>query len=345
MRIKRKYQRKVKTLDGPKTFDVNQYCCRNCQHTFTDDIPGVKQGCRIACDVKKFSVGAYLEGPDLEGVKRRLREDFDVRISTATIWRATRAAGKAAQTINYPQEGVKLSGFACVDEKFISVHGTKRPQFFAIDPVTGLILGQKLLRNREEPAIRAELLKLKKKGVKTIISDDLKSYAPAIKALGLRHHKCHFHAKQAIHRIMKKKHIQKRRKERFIRWLFSFLDSKNLKEAKARLRVIGRIKQEKKLRRFLQSFLHNWEDYFTYLEFEGCPKTSNPIETFNRRFEQKRQTMHGFRKEKTAKSFTALFAFHSAFRKFEAGKNAGVSPLELAGFELGTKTMFDFLSW
>jgi len=163
------------------------------------------------------------------------------------------------------------------------------------------------------------------------------------KEMGLRHQKCHFHAKRACFRIMKKKHIQKRRKEKFIGWLFRFLDSKNLDEAKVRLRVIGRMKREKRLRRFLKSFLLDWQDYFTYLEFPGCPKTSNPIEQFNRRFEQKRQTMHGFRKERTARAFTSLFSLHSAFRKFESGVHAGKSPLELVGVEIGPMKMFDLL--
>jgi len=344
VRIKRKYQRKVETLDGIKTFDVNQCCCRGCSETFTDDIEGVKHGCRIADEVKSLSVEAYLEGPDLEGVKRRLTRDFAVSISTSSIWRAVWTAELAAQATScFSDTGLQLSRFACVDEKFISVHGKKKPQFFGIDPITYLIIGQKLLRNREEPVIKSELRKLKRKGVKVVISDDWKSYASAAKKLGLRHQKCHFHAKQAITRAMKKKHIQKCRKEKFIRWLYKFLDSKSIDEAKKWLRVVGRIKREKKLRRFLKSFLHSWENYFTYLEFEGCPKTSNPIEAFNRRFEQKRQTMHGCRKEKTAKGFTTLYTLYSAFRRFESGKNAGIAPLELAGFKLENKTMFDFL--
>ncbi len=153
----------------------------------------------------------------------------------------------------------------------------------------------------------------------------------------------HFHAKRACFRIMKKKHVQKWRKEKFLHWLFAFLDSQSLDEAKAWLRVIGRMKKEKKLRRFLKSFLSDWKDYFTYLEFQGCPKTSNPIEQFNRRFEQKRQTMHGFRKERTAREFTALFSLHSAFRKFESGVHAGLSPLELAGVPIGPMKLFDLL--
>jgi len=344
IRIKRRYQRKVQTLKGLETFDVNQYCCRVCGHTFADGIEGVKQGSRIADDVKRLSVEAYLEGPDLEGVRGRLRKDFGLRISVSTIWRACWAAEKAAQCVpGRMNQDLKLSSFVCTDEKFISVHGRKKPQFFAIDPITLLVVGQKLLRNRDEPAIVQELRKLKRMGFKVVISDDWKSYASAAKKLGMRHQKCHFHAKQAVFRIMKKKHIQKRRKEKFIRWLFQFLDSKSIKEAKVWLRVIGRMKMEKKLRRFLKSFLYDWQDYFTYLEFEGCPKTSNAIEAFNRRFEQKRQNMHGFRKEKTARGFTALYGLYSAFRKFESGKNVGISPLELAGFELENRTLFDFL--
>lgn len=114
-------------------------------------------------------------------------------------------------------------------------------------------------------------------------------------------------------------------------------------EAIVWLRILGRTKREKKLARFLKSFLSNWQDYFTYLEFPGCPKTSNAVEQFNRRFEKKRQTMHVFRKERTARSFTSLFALHSMFRRFEARKNKGKSPLEIANVTLAAKSVFDLL--
>lgn len=344
VRDKSGYERKVRALKGVETFLVVQHCCRNCQHTFTDVIDGVKRGCQIADGVKVKAAALYIEGPDLEGVKRWLSEDLCVRISASTIWRAENMAAKAAKGIDVCHEfNAKLSEFVCVDEKFISVHGRKKPQFFAICSKTGIIATQKLLRRREEASVAGEFRKLKRMDFKVCVSDDWKAYPAAAKAAGMRHQKCHFHAKRACFRIMDKKRIQKKRRAKFLGWLFRFLDSKSLEEAKTRLRVIGRMKQVKKLRRFLKSFLFGWQDYFTYLEFLGCPKTSNPIEQFNRRFEQKRQTMHGFRKERCAREFTALFSLHSAFRKFESGSHAGLSPLELAGVPTGHGNVFDLL--
>ena len=116
-----------------------------------------------------------------------------------------------------------------------------------------------------------------------------------------------------------------------------------MKEAIARKRVLGRLKKEKKLKRFMKSFLFDWPDYFTYLEFEGCPKTTNPVEQYNRRFEQKRQIMHGLRKERTARDFIALFSLHSIFRKFEEGINKGIAPIELAGRQLIANSIYDIL--
>ena len=344
IRTKSRYERKVRTMKGIETFSISQHCCRSCQNTFTDELEGVKHGCQIANEVKVRAAALYIEGPDLEGVKRWLSEDLCVRISASTIWRATNLAAKASRGVDVCNHfNAKLSDFVCVDEKFISVHGRKKPQFFAICPKTGVVVIQKLLRKRDEAAVRELFRKLKRLGFKVCISDDWKAYVAIAKEMGLRHQKCHFHAKRACFRIMKKKHVQKGRKEKFLRWLFAFLDSQSLEEAKGWLRVIGRIKKEKKLRRFLMSFLSDWKDYFTYMEFPGCPKTSNPIEQFNRRFEQKRQTMHGFRKERSAREFTALFSLHSAFRKFESGVNAGLSPLELAGVSIGSMKMFDLL--
>ena len=141
---------------------------------------------------------------------------------------------------------------------------------------------------------------------------------------------------------MKKAHIQKKRKAKFKKWCHSFLGSKDMNEAVARRRVLGRIK-DKKLERFMKSFLYDWRDYFTYKEFEGCPKTTNSVEQYNRRYEQKRQNMHGLRKERTAREFNSIFALHSMFRKFEEGVHKGLSPLEIAGVQLNGMTVFDFL--
>ncbi len=313
--------------------------------TFTDRIDGVKKGCQIAEEVKISAVNAYIEGPDMEGVRRRLIEDLRIEVSTSTIWRALYTWSTATLGLN-PFDSLNSpppSKYACVDEKFISVHGKKKPQLFAICPETDMPLKQKLLRNREKPVITSAMKDLKKMGIEVCITDDMKSYAPSIKAAGLRHQKCHFHAMRAAFRAMKKTHIQKKRKEKFVGWIKNFLRSKNLKEARSWIRVIGRMKREKKLRRFLKSFLFDWKDYFTYLEFPGCPKTSNAVEQYNRRFEQKYQSMHGFRKERTARSFTSLFTLHSMFRKFESGKNKDRSPLEIAGIQLAASNVFDLL--
>lgn len=342
VRTKTEYGRKVRTLRGVETFVITQHCCRHCQTTFTDEVEGVKHGCQIADEVKRKAVTAYMDGPDLEGVRRRLDEDFNAKVSTSTVWRAVNLAAKAAHG-SHQLPDLQLSRFACVDEKYISVHGRKRPQLFAVCAGTGLPVAQKLLRRKDEAAIRPEFRKLKGMGFEVCVTDDWKAYPAVVRGLGMRHQKCHFHAKRACFRIMEKKRIQKRRRKKFLGWLFKFLDSEDLARAKVWLRVIGRMKAEKKLRRFLKSFLADWRDYFTYLEFPGCPKTSNPIEHFNRQFEQKRQTMHGFRKERTAKAFTDLFSLHYAFRKFETGVNKGRSPLELAGMGPGRQSMFDCL--
>ena len=344
IRTKTKYARKIRTLHGIENVVVQQHCCRKCQMTFTDGVAGVKKGCQIGEEVKEMAVNAYIEGPDMEGVRKRLIEDFRIAVSASTIWRTISSTATSLRGIDPLKDLISPpSRYCCVDEKFISVHGKKKPQLFGICPETGLLIKEKLLRNREEPTIISALKDLKKRGIEVCITDDLKSYSPSIKAVGLRHQKCHFHAMRAAFRAIKKARIQKKRKEKFIGWVKNFLRSKNLKEARSWLRVIGRMKREKKLRRFLKSFLFDWKDYFTYLEFEGCPKTSNAVEQFNRRFEQRYQSMHGFRKERTARSFTSLFTLYSMFRKFESGQNKGRSPLEIAKIQLAASSVFDLL--
>jgi len=130
VRSKSKYERKVRTLRGTETFLVTQHCCRQCQHTFTDVIEGVKGGCQIADEVKVKAVDLYINGPDLEGVKRWLGDDRSIQISTATIWRATFLAAKASRSVEVCNHfNAKLSKFCVLDEKFISVHGRKKPSF------------------------------------------------------------------------------------------------------------------------------------------------------------------------------------------------------------------------
>ncbi len=78
IRRRSEYVRKVKVLYGVETLVVTQYCCRQCQTTFTDGIEGVKKGCKIADEVKRKAIDIYLEGPDLEEVMKRLSEDLRV---------------------------------------------------------------------------------------------------------------------------------------------------------------------------------------------------------------------------------------------------------------------------
>ena len=135
--------------------------------TFTDGLDGVKKGCQIADEVKKLAVDAYIEGPDMEGVRRRLIKDLRIEVSTSTIWRALYTWSIATRGLNplHSLTSPPPSKYACVDEKFISVHGKKKPQLFAICPETGLPLEEKLLRNREKPAITSAVKSLKRMGI------------------------------------------------------------------------------------------------------------------------------------------------------------------------------------
>lgn len=92
IRRRSEYVKKVKVLYGVEISVVTQYCCRQCQTTFTDGIGGVKKGCKIADEVKKKAIDIYIEGPDLEEVMKRLSEDLRVQVSTSTIWRCLYAA-------------------------------------------------------------------------------------------------------------------------------------------------------------------------------------------------------------------------------------------------------------
>ena len=154
IRTKSRYTRNVRTLHGVEKYVVRQCCCRKCQTTFTDGVNGVKKGCQIAEDVKVKAVDVYIEGPDLEGVRKRLIEDLNVAVSTATIWRSVYTWSTATQGFN-PSRSLNShpSRYICADEKFISVHGKKKPQFFAVCPECNLVMKQKLLRNRDEPPI------------------------------------------------------------------------------------------------------------------------------------------------------------------------------------------------
>jgi hypothetical protein len=41
--------------------------------TFTDGVDSVEKGCQIGEEVKEMAVNAYIEGPDMEGVRKRLK--------------------------------------------------------------------------------------------------------------------------------------------------------------------------------------------------------------------------------------------------------------------------------
>ena len=70
IRSKRRYTRSIRTLQGVETVVITQYECRDCKKTFTDEIRGAKHVVEIADEVKERAADIYLEGPDLEGVKK-----------------------------------------------------------------------------------------------------------------------------------------------------------------------------------------------------------------------------------------------------------------------------------
>ena len=95
IRPKRRYTRSPRTLDGVETVVVTQHECRDCKKTFTDAIRGTKHGAQIADEVKERAADLYLEGPDLEGVKKVMCK-FGVNISASAIWYAVNKFGKLA---------------------------------------------------------------------------------------------------------------------------------------------------------------------------------------------------------------------------------------------------------
>ena len=79
-------------------------------------IRGAKHGAQIADEVKERAADIYLEGPDLEGVKKVMWK-FGVSISVGAIWYAVNGFGKLAVKAYDRIIGlIKPSGFACVDE-------------------------------------------------------------------------------------------------------------------------------------------------------------------------------------------------------------------------------------
>ena len=111
-------------------------------------IKGVKHTVQIADEVKGRAVDIYMEGPDI-GCVRKVMEKFGIKISTGSVWNRISALGKlAVKSHDTIIKMIKPSEYVCIDEKFVSINGKKRPFIFVINPKTGIPLFKKLLRNR-----------------------------------------------------------------------------------------------------------------------------------------------------------------------------------------------------
>ena len=133
---------------------------------------------------------------------RRMRRDFQVKISPSAICKWTLGQLSAGQIPLEPRE-LHFSSVLCIDEVFVSVGGHKVAVLIAVDPIAEIVL-HFVLKSSDTEGVRAALLKLKELGADpdVIVSDLDKAYPGAISAVfpKAKRQLCWFHIMQIVQR-------------------------------------------------------------------------------------------------------------------------------------------------
>ena len=264
---------------------------------------------------------------------------------------------------------IRFSGTICIDEKFVKIAAfkkTKKQPFgyliLAVDPVTQDLLHIEIFASRNKESAEAFLMQLKAKGIypKTIMTDLAETYdKPVRKVYGrsVTMARCFFHFKKNIfdHMAQKfgKKNIPKIAEE-LKEAIFDVVDAKARKTIKKRYNALQEQKEEYLAQEpKLLSMFNCLESYYPHLmrvvESERISiRTNNPVELVIRHFNQRYKLMSGFKNLDTARRHAHLFQIVYRFTPFsndlEDKSKRGLSPLQLAGYDIEHMPLYQYLT-
>jgi transposase-like protein len=331
------YGRKYKTKDGPKYAVIERLRCCYCRSALpAPELDDVDKHAKYGNDVKahaiEHGITYCLPSRDVANEIKKATQGKAVP-TNPTVWNWLIRAGDSAESILkteiFPKLGSNTFSDMHMDELYqtTTFAGDKLPVFISITPMwlcTDIRITEVADSSEVKGILRGVIDWLWR--VRRLISDGLDIYPKALEELinqgyiKIEHLSCEFHLKRNINRKRKQLETTEDPKER------------------KRLRTL--IKRDENTLKQQKEARERWKkEYGT--EFI----TNNIVEWFIRFIKRALRRIVSFGNIRLANAYLSLFRFYWDFRKFQRGKYAGLSPLEINGFDTQGKTWIQWLGY
>jgi transposase-like protein len=338
------------------------YCCNpECsRQTFTHLPPGLVPYSRHRLDVHLMAVQAYSWS---YSTYRRVGQALQV--SEMTVYRWVSAWGYELLPVAAIFGLVRSSGVVGVDEKYVLVPKNDKPEskmrrwmyvYLAVDVHTYDLLHIAIYPHNTRESAHVFLLALRAKGYhpQVVVTDLRRDYGPVIAQVfpEAKHHECVFHAEQEISHYLRdtfgrdyaEQHPQAEQLRAEIVRIFH-ASTKQMAAGRYRA-LLARQKAvtdaEPALAWVFEFLEQHWPYLVNSVENDLIPATNNATEMVIRRFAQHYQNFCGFESIETARLYLGVFEKIYRFTPFSDDAQPpirGKSPLQLAGYDLGTMPM------
>lgn len=285
-----------------KVVMTHRFFCTDCGHTFRHYPSGVSSADQTARLVRLAAL-MWALGLSLRQVVM-IMAAFGVKLSRMSVWRDGQQIGAIMKKIRQ-RRVVPVLG---VDGAWLRAKGAKTGVMVAVDLGRGEPIDLAVIEEGDVDAVRKWLEDLVSQlGVEVLVTDDLNSYRPLVKELGLEHQICRFHSRRWIGRTLRE--------------LSPMLDSKwqevvdqvdEIVEAmpaegaerlcalweKIPERHPGKGKQATalwRLRRMMIRLSDHWEKYRLYQERADVPSTNNGTERSIGNLKIRSRSIRGFK--------------------------------------------------
>jgi transposase-like protein len=342
---------------------VYRYYCRNpecARQSFTHLPPGLVPYSRHRLDVHLKALQAYSWS---YSTYRRVGQALQV--SEMTVYRWVSAWGYDLLPMAAIFGLVRSSGVVGVDEKYVLVPKNDKPEgkrrrwmyvYLAVDVHTYDLLHIAIYPHNTRESAHVFLLALRTKGYhpQVLVTDLRRDYGPVIAQVfpKAQHHECLFHAEQEISRYLRdtlgrdyaQQHPEAENVRAEIVRVFQVC-TKQAAERRYQTLLARReaVTHDEPALEWVFEFLEqHWPHLVNSVENDLIPATSNATEMVIRRFDQHYQNFCGFESIETARLYLGVFEKTYRFIPFSPDAQPrvrGKSPLQLAGYNLGTMPM------
>ena len=171
-----------------------RYRCSDCGRTFRHYPPGIDRSGQTQ-RMRGWAALAWALGLSLRSASHLLAA-FGVSISRMSVWRDVQEAGRNARKKQAGQACGRVSAIGA-DETVVRVKGEKAVVGVVTDAATGEVLGLDVLVKRDSDGFMDWLRDfVSEYGVEAMVTDDLSTYKPVVRRLGVEHQICAAHVKK-----------------------------------------------------------------------------------------------------------------------------------------------------